>query len=789
MTTTSANSLKSRLRVVPIDEWSTREKLCLASSVLKSGDQNWSSVSRPLKAFSEPNRPNDWFHQKYCAIQYQDLLEKIETETPKRKRSERGEETPQTIIVRNLTKQRIEELRQITAMERDLILKVKQDLELLKNKKMSDKRIEELRIEIKEKETKEKEKEIEHKKWLEERSLKISQMTRKGTFATRHKPVAVNTPIAADLQSPPITGENSGTKSPVNEPLKVEIESNDSSNSQTVTSNQIIEKTTNITPSPSTSPLLTSLLQSPTPSTQSILSPTKSGQSGKQITRQISSTHLSSIIRQPTTSDVTNEKISESPVKKTTIQPSKEKIFDKIDSKEQTPCIGFSKLSKLLESTNTSKSKQSDTEVNKESNDTSDQLNVSTTEDKRSKVKGKDKKDSENTEEVVKKDESNERSLRSRDKNDEQKVEKHLSEKSEDKEVDQNTDKKDEENVEIVSIKQEIIDINVDEESPNKESDKLIVKTEPTDTSNAITSDDSKTPLNRSKRLRKPAVVVTTTTTTTTTNTNTTAASTPQSGRRWSRRVAQKDAKLANDDSTEMSDQSVANTPQAIKKRGSIDDTTETSMSEESMDAKLTTTSVASETVPNSPASVKTEDIKESDSKEYKTWKKAVMVNWRLISSHKYASLFSHPVTESEAKGYEEIVKKPIDLNSIKKRIESGVIRTTIEYQRDILIMFQNALMFNNASNAVHKWTVDMQKDTIASIEDFIANFDNRKPDNINSESKLRGRERRSNVSTMISPIVTDSDLSVRRKSRCASTDTDSNASSLNKSVTKKRKI
>ena len=88
--------------MAPIDEWSTREKLCLASSVLKSGDQNWSdsaifmsqvlifksnpirsSVSRPLKTFSEPNRPNDWFHQKLCALQYQSLLEKIETETPK----------------------------------------------------------------------------------------------------------------------------------------------------------------------------------------------------------------------------------------------------------------------------------------------------------------------------------------------------------------------------------------------------------------------------------------------------------------------------------------------------------------------------------------------------------------------------------------------------------------------------------------------------------------------------------------------------------------------------------
>lgn len=41
------------------------------------------SVSRPLKAFGEQNRPQDWFNQKNCALQYSDLLEKVEPEIPK----------------------------------------------------------------------------------------------------------------------------------------------------------------------------------------------------------------------------------------------------------------------------------------------------------------------------------------------------------------------------------------------------------------------------------------------------------------------------------------------------------------------------------------------------------------------------------------------------------------------------------------------------------------------------------------------------------------------------------
>lgn len=70
----------------PLDEWNTHEQLCLASAVVSSGDQNWMSVSRALKAcvtnFS--SRPIDWFLAKPCATQYGKLLDCVDT--PKRKK-------------------------------------------------------------------------------------------------------------------------------------------------------------------------------------------------------------------------------------------------------------------------------------------------------------------------------------------------------------------------------------------------------------------------------------------------------------------------------------------------------------------------------------------------------------------------------------------------------------------------------------------------------------------------------------------------------------------------------
>lgn len=73
----------------PIDKWSIKEQLCLASAVVRSGDQNWTSVSRALKAFQDPNRPADWFSQKNCAAQYGLLLDNVDT--PKRKKRATGE--------------------------------------------------------------------------------------------------------------------------------------------------------------------------------------------------------------------------------------------------------------------------------------------------------------------------------------------------------------------------------------------------------------------------------------------------------------------------------------------------------------------------------------------------------------------------------------------------------------------------------------------------------------------------------------------------------------------------
>lgn len=87
------------------------------------------------------------------------------------------------------------------------------------------------------------------------------------------------------------------------------------------------------------------------------------------------------------------------------------------------------------------------------------------------------------------------------------------------------------------------------------------------------------------------------------------------------------------------------------------------------------------------------------------------------FSSGRYANLFLHPVTDEIAPEYTSTVHRPMDLSTIKKNIESGTIRSTDSFQRDIMLMFQNAIMYNRSDHDVYRMACDMQTDVLKIIE------------------------------------------------------------------------
>ncbi|KAK3095514.1 hypothetical protein FSP39_015554 [Pinctada imbricata] len=129
-------------------------------------------------------------------------------------------------------------------------------------------------------------------------------------------------------------------------------------------------------------------------------------------------------------------------------------------------------------------------------------------------------------------------------------------------------------------------------------------------------------------------------------------------------------------------------------------------------------TSAFSESIPNSPLSHCSDT---EDEKAYKNWKKSIMLVWRSAANHKYANVFLHPVTNEIAPGYTTVVQRPMDLSLIKKKVESGEIRTTVEFQRDMMLMFTNAIMYNSSNHDVHKMATIMYDEVLQQIEQYVS--------------------------------------------------------------------
>ena len=80
------------------------------------------------------------------------------------------------------------------------------------------------------------------------------------------------------------------------------------------------------------------------------------------------------------------------------------------------------------------------------------------------------------------------------------------------------------------------------------------------------------------------------------------------------------------------------------------------------------------------------------------------------ISQHRNGNIFHNPIKNSEAPDYREIVKHPMDLKTIKTRVKDGVIANSLEFQRDIFLMFANAMMYNRPGSDVHAMAEDVSR-------------------------------------------------------------------------------
>uniref|UniRef100_A0A8D1G6P3 Bromodomain-containing protein 8 n=1 Tax=Sus scrofa TaxID=9823 RepID=A0A8D1G6P3_PIG len=802
----------------PTEPWSIREKLCLASSVMRSGDQNWVSVSRAIKPFAEPGRPPDWFSQKHCASQYSELLET--TETPKRKRGEKGEvvETVEDVIVRKLTAERVEELKKVIKETQEKYRRLKRDAELIQAGHM-DSRLDELCNDIA------------MKKKLEEEEAEVK---RKATDAAYQARQAVKTPprrLPTMMVRSPIDSASPGGDYPLGD----------------LTATTMEEATSGVTPGtlpstpvtsfpgiPDTLPPGSAPLEAPmTPVTDDSPQKKMLGQKATPPPSPLLSELLKKGSLLPTSPRLVNESemaVTSGHLNNTGVLLEVGGVLPMIHGGEmqQTPNTVAASTAASVSQPDTCVPMETvgdphTVTVSMDSSEISMIINSIKEECFRSgvaeapggskapSIDGKEDLDLAEKMDIAVSYTGEELDFETvgdiiaiiEDKVDDHPevldvaaVEAALSfcEENDDPQslpgpwehpIQQERDKTVPLPAPEMTVKQERLDF---EETESKGIHELVdlrepsveIKMEPTEPEQGISGPEivagvvpppsMEPPELRSQDLNEEPR-------STTTGEITEADVSSRKGDETSLRTVKTEAspesmlspshgsnpiedplESETQHKFEMSDSlkeesgtifgsQIKDAPgedeeeDGVSEAASLEEPKEEDQGEgylsemdneppvsESDDgfsihnATLQSHTLA-DSIPSSPASSQFSVCSEDQEaiQAQKIWKKAIMLVWRAAANHRYANVFLQPVTDDIAPGYHSIVQRPMDLSTIKKNIENGLIRSTAEFQRDIMLMFQNAVMYNSSDHDVYHMAVEMQRDVLEQIQQFLA--------------------------------------------------------------------
>lgn len=58
-----------------------------------------------------------------------------------------------------------------------------------------------------------------------------------------------------------------------------------------------------------------------------------------------------------------------------------------------------------------------------------------------------------------------------------------------------------------------------------------------------------------------------------------------------------------------------------------------------------------------------------------------------------------------------------MDLSSIKRRLSKGHIQSVMQFQCDLMLMFQNAVMYNSSDHRVFHVAVEMQREVLEQLQ------------------------------------------------------------------------
>ncbi|XP_078682291.1 bromodomain-containing protein 8-like isoform X20 [Branchiostoma floridae x Branchiostoma belcheri] len=644
----------------PQDKWTLREQLCLASAVLRSGDQNWVSVSRAVKPLAEPGlqRPPDFYSQKNCASQYSTLLEQVEA--PKRKRGNQGEvESHCEMIARKLTMERIEELKRLVRIDQQNYRRLKAELIKVKSGEL-DHQLKDMWNEIQaKKKASEEALEAQRRAQEEAEAAKAATQGQKGK-RPMHQIRQQAPQHLSHLQLPAAASSSAAAQERPADAAPETVEEHDHSSvpqplpplTIPPTSQHSMLEGSGVMPAPlqspaaavgqsQVSPAATAVPSSPSagaPTLSRLLNKTAPAAAHHQKSSQPPLPSPNPLSPPPQSPSHGHPQEMVSNLQSTASQPVHVMTMTPPATRQQTPAVSSSPPAPVA-AQQQPKVKQEPVPEPQLTSQTSSSVPSATPTPSTPQIK-------EEARQVVQE--------------------------------------------EVVRVKEE--PVSQIEATPTAKVDEV-----------------KETPRSAVKRKGQRGR--------------------PRGSRRGTRSRARQEPDEGDREGdpvegSDTGDPGKEDTRSEVEYSESEDGRPQDSDDNSSISAAgphPLAASFQSDSLPSSPASFSQCSDDQETLKAERAWRKAIMMVWRAAASHKYANVFLHPVTDDQAPGYHSIVFRPMDLSTIKKNIETGLIRTTAEFQRDIMLMFQNAIMYNNSDHDVYHMAVEMQRDVMQQIQQFLA--------------------------------------------------------------------
>jgi len=97
------------------------------------------------------------------------------------------------------------------------------------------------------------------------------------------------------------------------------------------------------------------------------------------------------------------------------------------------------------------------------------------------------------------------------------------------------------------------------------------------------------------------------------------------------------------------------------------------------------------------------------------------------VSAHKFSYVFKHPVSLEDAPDYDVVIKRRMDLSTLKKNLLQRKIGTVQQFHRDLLLIFHNAMVYNVKGSEIFNMALKLKKLSEKEMEPILSLVNERK--------------------------------------------------------------